>query len=82
MSWDPVGVADLVQDEYDCMLVPLLQRLRGGASQTEIGEFLWHELEDHFGLDPLGLRPEAMAARVTAWWTAADQRFDRMGSQG
>ncbi|MGY3201339.1 hypothetical protein [Streptomyces sp. TE5632] len=79
-EWDPVGVADLVQDEYDCMLGPLLQRLRGGASQTEIGEFLRRELEDHFGLDPLGLRPEAMAARVTAWWTVAGRRFDRTGS--
>ncbi|WP_264087606.1 hypothetical protein [Streptomyces hyderabadensis] len=34
------------------MLVPLLQRLRGDADQTEIGEFLRHDLEDHFGLAP------------------------------
>ncbi|MFD3492656.1 hypothetical protein ACFWWB_19170 [Streptomyces sp. NPDC058690] len=70
-EWDPVGVADDVQDEYDCMLFPLLQRLGSGASRTEIGEFLQHELEDHFGLDPLGLRPEAMAGRVIDWWTSA-----------
>ncbi|MFE7210006.1 hypothetical protein ACFY0A_24945 [Streptomyces sp. NPDC001698] len=70
-EWDPIGVADLVQDEYDCMLAPLLGRLCGGASQTEIVEFLRHELEDHFGLDPLGLRPEAMAARLIAWWASA-----------
>ncbi|AWZ09033.1 MULTISPECIES: hypothetical protein [unclassified Streptomyces] len=70
-EWDPIGVADDVQDEYDCMLAPLLQRLHGGANQTEIGVFLRHELEDHFGLDPLGLRPEAMAARLVAWWPAA-----------
>ncbi|MCX2923077.1 hypothetical protein [Streptomyces sp. NEAU-W12] len=72
-EWDPIGVADLVQDEYACMPAPLLQRLRGGASQTEIGEFPRRELEDHFGLDPLGLRLEAMAARVIAWWAAADR---------
>lgn len=70
-EWDPIGVADTVQDEYDCMLVPLLQRLRGGADQAEIGEFLRHELEDHFGLTPLPPEPEAMAARVMSWWTAA-----------
>ncbi|WP_149180432.1 hypothetical protein [Streptomyces sp. TRM49041] len=70
-EWDPIGVADLMQDEYDCMLAPLLGRLRGSAGQTEIGEFLRHELGDHFGLDPLGLRPDAMAARVIAWWTSA-----------
>jgi hypothetical protein len=71
-EWDPVGVADDVQDEYDCLLGPLLQRLGSGAGRTEIGGFLRHELEDHFGLDPLGLRPEAMAGRVMAWWTSAD----------
>ncbi|MER7111357.1 hypothetical protein [Streptomyces sp. NPDC000229] len=71
-EWDPIGVADDVPDEYDCMLAPLLQRLRGGADQTEIGEFLRRELEDHFGLDPMVLRPEGMAARVIAWWTAAN----------
>ncbi|MFJ8754541.1 hypothetical protein ACIREO_35280 [Streptomyces sp. NPDC102441] len=72
-EWDPIGVADDVQDEYDCMLAPLLQQLRDGADQQEIGDYLRHELEDHFGLDPLGLRPEAMASRVISWWTAADQ---------
>lgn len=72
-EWDPIGVADDVQDEYDCMLAPLLGRLHSGASQAELGEFLRHELEDHFGLDSLGLRPDAMAARVIAWWTRAGQ---------
>ncbi|MGW8884615.1 hypothetical protein [Streptomyces sp. NPDC055749] len=70
-AWDPIGVADDVQDEYDCMLAPLLQQLRGGAGQAQIGEFLRHELEDHFGLTPLPSEPEAMAARVIYWWAAA-----------
>ncbi|MDX3488213.1 MULTISPECIES: hypothetical protein [unclassified Streptomyces] len=70
-EWDPIGVADEVQDEYDCMLAPMLQRLRGGAHETEISEFLRHEVEEHFGLDPLGARPEAMAIRVIAWWATA-----------
>ncbi|MGW3340704.1 hypothetical protein ACWDCL_24885 [Streptomyces sp. NPDC001009] len=72
-EWDPLGVADEVQDEYDCMLVPLLQRLRRGVGQVEIGEFLRRELEDHFGLTPLPSEPEAMAARVTSWWTVTVQ---------
>lgn len=69
-EWDPIGVADDVQDEYDCMLAPLLQRLRRGSDRAEIGEFLRHELEDHFGLSPLLSEPEAMAARVMSWWIA------------
>ncbi|MEU7297135.1 hypothetical protein AB0A76_28710 [Streptomyces exfoliatus] len=72
-EWDPIGVADDVQDEYECMLAPLLQRLRGGAGKAEIGEFLRHELEDHFGLPSLPSQPEAMAARLMFWWTAAGE---------
>ncbi|MGA5407929.1 hypothetical protein ACPCSC_11765 [Streptomyces lavendulocolor] len=70
-EWDPIGVADDVQDEYDCLFAPLLQQLRSGAGRSEIGEFLRHELEDHFGLDPLGPGPDAVAARVVARWTSA-----------
>ncbi|MFF8811083.1 hypothetical protein [Streptomyces pactum] len=69
-AWDPIGVADLVDDEYDCMLAPLLGRLHHGAGRAEIGEFLRRELEEHFGLGPPGPPPDAMAARVLAWWAA------------
>ncbi|MFD9381414.1 hypothetical protein ACFWBH_38925 [Streptomyces sp. NPDC059999] len=71
-EWDPIGVADEVQDEYDCMLAPLLGRLHRSAGQTEIDEFLRHELKDHFGLDPVGMRPDAMAARVITWWASVE----------
>ncbi|MER5479302.1 hypothetical protein ABT026_20380 [Streptomyces sp. NPDC002734] len=70
-EWDPIGVADEVPDEYDCMLGPLLQRLRGGAGPREIGGFLRDELEHHFGLDPVRSDPAATAARVMRWWAAA-----------
>ncbi|HET6858446.1 MAG TPA: hypothetical protein VFH94_15320 [Streptomyces sp.] len=78
-EWDPIGVADDVPDEYDCLLAPLLQRLRLGHNQADIGQFLRRELVEHFGLDPLGLRHDAMAARVMAWWTSAAP-VDGMGS--
>ncbi len=32
-EWDPIGVADAVQEEYDCMLVPLLQWLPGAPTR-------------------------------------------------
>ncbi|WP_138900158.1 hypothetical protein [Streptomyces albidochromogenes] len=79
-EWDPIGVTDDVQDEYDCMLAPLLLRLHSGADRTEVGKFLQHELEDHFGLDPLGLRPDAMAVRVIDWWTSTGQAGDVAGA--
>jgi hypothetical protein len=68
-EWDPIGVASVVEDEYDCMLSPLLQRLRDGAGPREIGHFLRRELEDHFGLPPVPGEPEAVAVRVVAWWS-------------
>ena len=56
------------------------QRLRFGADRAEIGEFLQHELEVHFGLDPLGLRSDAMAVRVIGWWTSTGRAGDVAGA--
>ncbi|MEW2295687.1 hypothetical protein ABZ719_23765 [Streptomyces sp. NPDC006743] len=74
-EWDPIGVVDLeldedpVQDEYDCLIPPLLDRLRRGADRTELRNFLYQELTDHFGLShPYDV--DGMAARLTAWWTS------------
>ncbi|MFJ8191547.1 hypothetical protein ACIQ8D_17515 [Streptomyces sp. NPDC096094] len=68
-AWDPIGVAEDVDDEYDCMIVPLLNRLRGGADRGQIRAFLHHELTDHFGLSqPYDV--DGMADRVRAWWTS------------
>ncbi|MEU6301080.1 hypothetical protein [Streptomyces erythrochromogenes] len=39
-AWDPIGVADDVQDVYDCLIGPLFRRLHEGAGQTEIGDNL------------------------------------------
>ncbi|MDT7804785.1 MAG: hypothetical protein QOI78_8218 [Actinomycetota bacterium] len=69
--WDPIGVADEVDDEYDCLVAPLLSRLAAGAGRAEIGEFLWYELTDHFGLsDPAAHDSDRMADRLVAWWAA------------
>lgn len=69
-EWDPIDVADLVLDEYDCMIGPLLSRLSKGDGRLQISEFLWNELENHFGLDPEGLDADGMANRLVAWWKA------------
>jgi hypothetical protein len=69
-EWDPIGVADLVTDEYDCMIAPLISRLNAGNGLAQISEFLGHELEDHFGLDPHSHEVDSMANRLVAWWAA------------
>jgi hypothetical protein len=50
-TWDPIGVIDLVQDEYDCLIAPILDQLDDGADGPQIAVFLRDELEHHFGLD-------------------------------
>ncbi|RIJ68774.1 hypothetical protein D1871_22660 [Nakamurella silvestris] len=47
-----IGVADVVDDEYDCLLDPLWNRLVQGATRASLSEHLWFEVQDHFGADP------------------------------
>lgn len=68
-EWDPIGVADLVQDQYDCLIAPLLTRLHAGAGRAAIGEFLGSELEDHFALAPQPQEVDQLADRLVAWWS-------------
>ncbi|MFF9483538.1 hypothetical protein [Streptomyces sp. NPDC014676] len=72
-EWDPIGVADSVEDEYDCLIAPLLDRLRSGAGRAGPRDFLHHELTGHFGLS----RPydvDGQAVRLVAWWTSTHVR--------
>lgn len=73
--WDFLGVAGIVDDEYDCMIAPLLSRLMEGAGRAEIAEYLWYELQDHFGLgDPTPYGTDQMADRLVAWWAAVSPK--------
>lgn len=52
-GWDPIGVvrAGGPEDEYDCLIAPILDRLVRGTSPGDLAAFLRHELDEHFGLD-------------------------------
>lgn len=64
-EWDPIGVAEFApDDEYDCLIDPLLSRLRDGAGKAAISTFLWNEVEEHFGLDPRSADTDTMADRL------------------
>ena len=74
-QWDPIGVADLVDDEYDCLLAPLWNKLTHGATRASLSEYLWFEVQDHFGLDPERCGTDAFAERLlalAATWTNSD----------
>jgi len=45
-DWDPIGVADIVDDEYDMYIGHLHSLLMKGASEQDIAEYLlWVEVE-------------------------------------
>jgi len=52
LEWDPLGVGrnEHAQDEYDCMISPLLHLLYGEADETALVRLIMTEREDHFGL--------------------------------
>jgi hypothetical protein len=68
-QWDPLGVADSVPDEYDCLL-PILGHLYRGASERDIAEYIGGQLRDHFGIDAERRDETAFARRVFEWYWA------------
>ena len=73
LAWDPIGVADAqeAQDEYDCMISPLMNRLSDGSSEAAIGNWLIEELRDHFGMSADEARERELAADLKQWWREA-----------
>src|SRR5947207_10725404 len=73
LAWDPIGVADApeAQDEYDCLISPLMHQLSDGASAAEVGDWLIEEMLEHFGLTPNEARERALAADLRLWWNQA-----------
>jgi hypothetical protein len=75
-EWDFIGVREFYagDDEYDCLLGPLLARLAAGESVEEVAGFLREEIEGHFGLEPTGVQIATFAARTVAWWQGQESR--------
>lgn len=81
-EWDPIGIADLVADEYDCLIDPLLERLRDGSGRREVEEFLRHEVTDHFGLEPVLAEIGAVAERLVEWWAVSGRAESQAATGG
>jgi hypothetical protein len=77
--WDPIGVydesLDFPPDEYDCLLGPPLTRLGRHDSRADLSEYLWREIEDHFGLDAGRCGTDGFADRLLAWYAGKKQKF-------
>ncbi|MDG4762969.1 hypothetical protein O7632_02410 [Solwaraspora sp. WMMD406] len=75
-GWDPIGVGEFHagDDEYDCLLGPLLTRLAAGSDADDVTCFLRDRMERHFGLAPTDVDVANFAARAVAWWQAEESR--------
>ena len=75
--WDPIGIyvesLDFPADEYDCLIGPLLTRLGRHDDRACLSEYLWREIEDHFGLDPVRVGSDSFADSLLAWYAAKAQ---------
>jgi hypothetical protein len=71
LAWDPIGIGEApeAQDEYDCLIGPLMHRLSDSASEVEIANHLVTELREHFGLEPDESRERSLAAELKRWWS-------------
>lgn len=68
LEWNPIGPSDIPEDEYDCMIDPLLSKLQAGAGQSEVDAYLRHELVEHFGMSLTQTNPGDAAERIVSWW--------------
>lgn len=67
-EWDPIGLiaAGAPDDEYDCLVAPILSSLQKGHTPREIEQWLASYIVEHFGAAPQNV--EDFARRVHAWF--------------
>lgn len=67
--WDPIGVANEVDDEYNGYLAPTVRLLEQNASIDEIVAYLnWVTLE-HMGLSQVSSPAEEFARQLQEWFS-------------
>lgn len=73
--WDPIGVfgpqSTWPQDEYECVVGPLMRMLEEGKPRDAIAGYLEREVRGHFGLDPVPGEAEKCAAEAVTWYARA-----------
>jgi hypothetical protein len=75
-EWDFIGVGEFSahDDEYDCLLGPLLTKLASGANVEEVARFLREKIASHFGLDSGRVDVAGFAVNTVAWWQGEQSR--------
>ena len=66
-EWNPIG-GSLPPDEYDCLLKPLLGKLRAGCNEEFVERLLKDALDNHFGLSSAARQAKSFSKKVCAWY--------------
>ena len=69
-TWDPIGLieAGAPEDEYECIVGPLMRMLEERTSQAKMIDFLSKEFDEHFGT-PVD-DPSDFVRSADAWYSA------------
>jgi len=69
-AWDPIGVAGVSQaaNEYDGYVLPLLGKLREGATATEVAAYLNGVETEQMGLSPPATQNVEVGQRIARWY--------------
>lgn len=72
---DFIGVADEVNDEYDCMISDILTILRDNGDEKKIRHYLKKELKSHFELSAHFLTIRRWSRKIFSWWVNSPELF-------
>jgi hypothetical protein len=72
-EWNPIGIPTVPagDDEYDCLLWPLIRMLEQDSAVDAVAAFLTKELRDHFGLDHSTQSSVEFARRAKTWFQSS-----------
>jgi len=68
-TWDPIGLiaAGAPEDEYECIVGPLMRMLEERTSQAMMSSFLLREFDEHFEV-PIG-DPSGFVRSAADWYS-------------
>jgi hypothetical protein len=73
-EWDPIGLisAGAPDDEYECVVGPVLRMLETSEAPETIGAYLEIEFAEHFGMP--GVAASEFAVQAHQWYESDGQR--------
>jgi hypothetical protein len=72
-KWDPIGVSDISEDEYDGYIPQLIRLLDQGAGAEYLTDFLVTLVHDNMGLEANLAQTKEIAKNLVIYWKTLDK---------